>query len=43
MAWTKLIAGKDMKFFEARAGFAANGSNMRLDIKRKVSDYKFLM
>lgn len=44
MVSTKLVAGKKMKFFEARAGFTANGWNMRHDWKRKVKvTTKFIM
>lgn len=36
VAWTKLVAGKEIKFFDTIGEFASDGSNMRLDIKRKV-------
>ena len=42
VAWTKLVAGKEIKFFETRGEFASDGSNMRLDIKRKVKVTDFL-
>ena len=34
VAWTKLVAGREIKFFDTRGEFDSDGSNMRLDIKR---------
>ena len=36
VAWTKLVAGKEIKFFDTIGEFASDGSNIRLDIKSKV-------
>lgn len=41
VAWTKLVAGKEIKSFETRGEFVSDGSNMRLDMKRKVKVTEF--
>lgn len=42
VAWTKLVAGKEIKFFETRGEFLSDGSTMRLDMKIKVKVTEFL-